>query len=272
MLSVRASFQGEHGAYSEEAALEYPGITDTLPSSTFAEALRRVESGGAERAVIPVENNTEGAVGEANDAIRSMRNALHIVGEAHLRIRHCLIGNTDDISRIRTIYSHPQALGQCRMFVSKYVTIPTQDTASSVRIIAEDGSKDIAGIAGRQAAEYYGRAVIRDDISDIRHNYTRFVVLERRGEPTPDHDKVSVTFTLPHEPGSLHGALESLQSVNLTRIESRPDRTGSWAYVFFADYMGDAETLDRATGNLRERCATLDVLGMYSAARFKPPQ
>lgn len=269
---MRVAFQGEHGAYSEEAAIQYLGTVETLPSATFADALDSVGRGHVERAIIPVENSTEGSVGEANDAIRAKREALHIVGETYLHIKHCLVGNTGDISRIDTIYSHPQALGQCRRFVSVYRTIPTHDTAGSVRIIAEDGSDNVAGIASRRAAEHYRRTVISDDISDIKHNYTRFVVLERRSTSLQeDGDKVSVTFTLPHRPGSLHRALEMLLPVNLTRIESRPDRTGGWSYVFFADFVGDAGTLDTVVDGLRAECVTLDVLGSYRAAPFELP-
>ena len=270
MHAVKVAFQGEHGAYSEEAALRYLGAVETLPSATFANALDSVGRDHAQRAIIPVENSTEGSVGEANDAIRAKRGVLHIVGETYLHVKHCLVGNTDDISRIGTIYSHPQALGQCRRFVSGYRTIPTHDTAGSVRIIAEDGSDSVAGIASRQAAEHYNRTVISDDISDIKHNYTRFVVLERRGaSPQEGSDKISVTFTLPHRPGSLHRALEMLLPVNLTRIESRPDRTGRWSYVFFADFVGGAGTLDTVIDGLRGECATLDVLGSYRAAPFE---
>ncbi|MBI1658144.1 MAG: prephenate dehydratase [Thaumarchaeota archaeon] len=267
---MRVAFQGEYGAYSEEAAIRYLGTVETLPSATFVDALDSVERDHAERAIIPVENSTEGSVGEANDAIRAKRETLHIVGETYLHVKHCLVGNTDDISRIDTIYSHPQALGQCRRFVSGYRTIPTHDTAGSVRIIAEDGSDRVAGIASRRAAEHYDRTVISDDISDIKHNHTRFVVLERRGaSPQEGGDKVSVTFTLPHRPGSLHKALKRLLPVNLTRIESRPDRTGGWSYVFFADFVGEARTLDTVVDGLRGECATLDVLGSYRAAPFE---
>jgi prephenate dehydratase len=268
---VKVAFQGEHGAYSEEAATRYPGTTKTLPSATFAYALDNVVCDRAERAIIPVENSTEGSVGEANDAIRAKRETLHIIGETYLHIKHCLIGNTDDISRIDTIYSHPQALGQCRRFVSRYMTIPTHDTAGGVRIIVEDGSENVAGIASRQAAEYYNRTVISDDISDIKHNYTRFVVLERRDSSSLESgNKASITFTLPHKPGSLHRALEKMLPVNLTRIESRPDRTGGWRYVFFADFVGEAGTLHTIIDSLREECVTLDVLGSYQAAPVEP--
>ena len=269
---MRVAFPGEHGAYSEEAAIGYMDTVEMLPSATFADALDSVGRDHAERAIIPVENSTEGSVGEANDAIRAKRDMLHIVGETYLHVKHCLVGNTDDISRIDTIYSHPQALGQCRRFVSRYRTIPTYDTAGSVRIIAENGSDSVAGIASRRAAEHYNRTIISDDISDIKHNYTRFVVLERRGaSPQEDGDKISVTFTLPHRPGSLHKALERLLPVNLTRIESRPDRTGGWSYVFFADFVGEAGTLDTVVDGLRTECVTLDVLGSYRAAPFELP-
>lgn len=268
---MKVSFQGEYGAYSEEAARQHQDTTETLPSASFTDALEHVERGHTERAIIPVENSTEGSVGEANDAIRSKRDTLHIVGETYLHIRHCLIGNTDDIAHIDTIYSHPQALGQCRKFVSRYKTIPTHDTAGSVRIIAENGSHRVAGIASRRAAEHYNKNIISDDIADIKHNYTRFVLLARRGASAPSYtNKTSITFTLPHKPSSLYRALEKLQSVNLTRIESRPDRTGRWSYVFFADFVGECN-YHVVIDDLRHECVTLDVLGSYKAAPFDLP-
>ena len=268
---MRVSFQGEYGAYSEEAARKYPGTVETVPAATFIDALRLVERGNTERAIIPVENSTEGSVGEAYDAIRLKMEEVCIVGETYLHIRHCLIGNTDDISRIDTIYSHPQALGQCRRFVAKYRTIPTHDTAGGVRIIAENGSPNLAGIASRQAAKYYNRTIVRENISDISHNYTRFVVLERHNASLQDGNKTSITFTLPHKPGSLYNALERLLPVNLTKIESRPDRTGGWSYIFFVDFVGDSKVRNAVIDSLRKKCSTLNILGSYRPAPFEPP-
>ena len=265
---MKVAFQGERGAYGEEAALQSLGGVETLPRATFGGALDSVADGRAERAVIPLENVIEGSVGEANDALRERCGALRIAGETHLRVRHCLIGNTDDISRVDIVYSHPQALGQCRKFISGYRTVSAPDTAGGVRMITEMGSDGVAGIAGRRAAEIYGRTVLATDIGDIHHNHTRFAVVARRGAAPPRRDKASVAFTLPHAPGSLHRALGALARVNLTRLESRSDRTGEWAYVFFADYAGPAGALDAATDGLRDMCEAVDVLGTYRAARF----
>lgn len=264
---VRLAFQGEPGAYGEEAAMALGDHIETVPFRTFADALNSVGR-GADGAIIPVENSSEGTVGEANDAIRSRRGDLRIVAERYHHIRHCLIGNVGDLSGIKTVYSHPQALGQCRKFVSRFDAVPYHDTAGSVRYVKESGSTSAAGIAGRRAARHYGMKLIKEDINDTEHNYTRFVVLERgpeTGGPRSGH-KTSIVFTLPHKPGRLHDMLWLLRRVNLTRIESRPIRTGAWEYFFFVDFVGhvDCKTMDEVA----DRCTDFAVLGSYPADRL----
>ncbi len=252
------AFQGERGSYSEEAA----GTTNTKQCGTFTEALESVLDGTADQAIIPIENSTEGSVGEANDAIYDMRKHIHIIRELYHPINHCLIG-LGNVSEIDTIYSHPQALGQCRKITSLYKTIPAHDTAGGVRIIKEKNDRSMAGIASRRAAEFYNMNILKYDINDISDNYTRFLLVEQgphNTSPQPNM-KTAITFTLSHKPGSLCDILELLRSTNITRIESRSGRTGSWEYVFFVDFVG--ELGDLVINSIRQRCRSLDVLGTY---------
>ena len=260
------AFQGEHGAYSEEAAVRHFGTIKTLPCRTFLNALECVERKDVTYAVIPLENSIEGTVGESNDMIRSKNGTLRITGEIFLNIRHCLIGNTDDISKIDTIYSHPQALGQCREFVSKYRTVSTYDTAGAVLLLKENGADNEAAIASEHAAAQYGKTIIRKNIGDVDNNYTRFAIVQRRGTIYLNRNKVSVSFTIPHKPGSLQRILHKMSSVNLTRIVSRPDRTGEWKYVFFMDFVGLPGTIDAVTDDIREMCESFEMLGTYAAS------
>ena len=270
-MSVVA-FQGEHGSYSEEAALRHFGSINTSPHRTFLDALNSVEEKRATHAIIPLENSIEGTVGESNDMIRSKSDTLRITGETFLHVRHCLIGNTDDISRIDTVYSHPQALGQCRNFVSKYRTISAYDTAGSVLLLNENNADNVAAIASEQAAAHYGKTILRKNIGDVGNNYTRFAIIQRRGLIPIRRNKTSISFTLPHKPGSLQRVLSRMSSVNLTRIVSRPDRTGEWKYVFFVDFVGKPGILDAVTADISGLCESFEMLGTYmasdSAGRF----
>lgn len=259
--NMLVSFQGEHGAYSEEAALLWNDKAKTVPTHTFADAIEQAISGLVQAAVIPVENTTEGLVSEANHTIWDKRNDIHITDEVYYHVKHCLIGNTTRISDIETIYSHPQALGQCRKFVSAYKTVPTYDTAGSVDIIKKMGTPDVACIASKRAADHYKCHIIKQNIQDIPDNYTRFVIIKpgrwRRGSTSSG--KMSIAFTLPHKPGSLYQVLWLFRHTNLTRIISLPERNVPWNYAFFLDFVGEVPNLD----SVREACVSFNVLGTY---------
>ena len=224
------SFQGERGAYSEAAAARHFGGCETLPLGTLADALAAAEDGRADCAVLPAENLLEGSVGETYDLLR--HTGLAVSGEIYHRIEHCLLG-TGALAGVSTVYSHPQALGQCRRFVEGrgMRAIPAHDTAGSARMVVGMGRDDCAAIASEEASSIYGLPVISRGIADDPDNYTRFLVLSRAAAPRTGADKTSVILSLRHEPGSLQGILAALggEGVNLTKIESRPARTGPWA-------------------------------------------
>ena len=301
--AVRAAFQGEAGAYSEAAAVSFFGSAarvTAVPHQTFADAAGSAASGSADCAVIPVENSIEGSVGESSDLLREA--PLRAFGEAYHRIEHCLIGY-GRVEDVRTVYSHPQALGQCRRFIKDmgWRAVPAYDTAGSAMMVARMGPSrtDAACIASRHAAGVHGVPVMRGGIADSADNHTRFLVLGRtaassgeEGEgsrPRPEGPlaaaldalragrrgaaapmKTSVIFSVRHEPGALASIVGALGSrgINMAKIESRPTRSAAWEYDFHVDIEAD-ESDARAAAALEEirgRALFLKVVGSYPAA------
>ena len=270
---MRVSFQGERGAYSEAAALEYFGNSiEPIPCPSFDEVFEKVESGAVERGIVPVENSLGGSIHRNYDLF--MRHQLHLIGEKIYRVRHCLIGLPGaQISDITLIMSHPQALAQCehtitRLGVQREVVY---DTAGAVKILKESGRRDHAAIASRRAAEVYGMQVLAEDIEDDEANYTRFVVLARAPIEPQRPAKTSIVFTLKNQPGALFKALSvfALRDLALTKIESRPLAGTPWDYLFYLDFVGSrADTnVQRALDHLSEYATTLRVLGSYARDR-----
>ncbi len=268
---LRAAFQGERGAYSEAAAIHFfkDGI-HTLPYSTFYEVLESTEQGKSEYAILPVENSLEGSVGESYDLLLTTK--LNVVGEIYHRIKHCLIG-FDGLEKIDTVYSHPQALGQCRKFIQehKLKAIPTYDTAGSVKIILELKKDNIACIASKNAAEIYKVPVIKEGIEDNMNNYTRFLILaNKKQEKTKD--KTSIIFSIKHVPGALYNILEKFNAnkINLTKIESRPTKSTPWEYNFYVDFDGSLEDphVQEVLEKIKQHTLFLKVLGSYPHAEL----
>jgi len=241
---TKVSFQGELGAYSEAAAKSFFNEDIiTVPHSTFAEALETTTKGESDFVVLPVENSIEGSVGESYDLLYST--SLNVTGEIYHRIEHCLIGS-GSIDKVDTVYSHPQALGQCRRFIEEknLKTIPTYDTAGSVKIVKEVNKSNCACIASKAASFLYQVPIIAEKIANNLNNYTRFLVLSGGRSPESGRDKTSIIFSIRHEPGSLFKIIENFNknNVNLTKIESRPVKEGgAWEYNFYVDFEGHEE-------------------------------
>jgi len=242
----RISFQGERGAYSEAASvLFFEDEIDTIPCSTFANALKNTENDASDYSILPVENSLEGSVGESSDLLLSTK--LHVTGEVYHRIHHCLIG-TGSIGDIDTVYSHPQALGQCRQFIQEnsLKTIPSYDTAGSVKIIKDLNKNNVACIASKDAAEIFDVPVIKDGIEDNTNNYTRFLILSKKPVETvliqhpTSNVKTSIIFSIKHEAGALYQIINEFyqHKINLTKIESRPNKNTVWEYNFYVDFEG----------------------------------
>jgi prephenate dehydratase len=265
----KISFQGERGAYSEDAATSFFAESETVPCHTFAEVIESTENEKTQYSVLPVENSLEGSVGESYDLLLST--GLSVVGEIYYRVRHCLIG-FDKLENIDTVYSHPQALGQCRKFIQKHnmTTIPAYDTAGSVKIIKELGKKDIACIASKRASEIHGVPIILEGIEDNTNNYTRFLVLAK--DKIQDGDKTSIIFSVKHEAGALFNILKEFNDyrINLTKIESRPNKSTPWEYNFYVDFDGNQneQKITELLQKINKQCIFLKILGSYKKAKL----
>jgi chorismate mutase/prephenate dehydratase len=271
--AVAVAFQGEAGAYTEEAASRFFGkSTEGRPYESLDEVFEAVEVGDVPFALVPVENSLEGSITRAYDLL--LDSPLMICGETEMRISHCLIANEGTgLDAIKTVYSHPQALGQCRSFLSHLNSelVPSSDTAGSVKMIKERGLKDSAAVAGAQAAELYGMKIIAREIEDNPHNFTRFFVLSREDALPTGNDKTSIVFSLKHKPGALYDCLREFASrnINLTKLESRPTRHQPWEYNFYMDFSGHRreENIVEALKHLEDHSVFVKILGSYPKAR-----
>ncbi len=245
-------FQGEHGAYSEEAARQWDEKLVTIPCTTFNDVFEGVNSGMFDYGVVPVENTLGGIVGPVNELLTNTE--LKIIGAIDLPVHHSLLmlPGTDH-REIREVYSHSQALSQCRRFLSRnnLTLVPYYDTAGAARMLSENKPRAAACIAGKLAAELYHLETLKENIEDSSINRTRFLVLSKAEKPK-NGTKCSVTFTTEHKSGTLFGVLElfAQKGINLTRIESIPNEPGN--YSFFLDFDGSdkdeviLDTLEKA--------------------------
>jgi chorismate mutase/prephenate dehydratase len=270
---VAVAYQGEPGAYTEEAAMRFFGkSTRGMPYESIDEVFEAVEVGEVPFAMVPVENSLEGSITRAYDLL--LDSPLMVCGETELRISHCLIALAGaGLDTIRFVYSHPQALGQCRNFLNHLSAeiIPASDTAGSVRMIKEQGRQDGAAVASARAAELYGLKIIAREIEDNPHNFTRFFVLSKEDSPPTGNDKTSIVFSLKHKPGALYECLREFASrkVNLTKLESRPTRHQPWEYNFYMDFSGHREEKEvgEALKALEEHAVFVKILGSYPRAK-----
>lgn len=272
-LSVKhIGFQGEHGAYSEQAIFDHFGQdVEPVTLRTVSDVFRAVENGETEAGVVPVENSIGGNIYETYDMLAET--TLNITGEIVLKIEHCLIGlHGAHLSEIRTVYSHPQAIEQCREFLTRLGVkmVGTYDTAGSVRMIKEKGMKDGAAIAGERNAALYGLSVIEKGIEGKSANYTRFLILSRDSQHVAEQAKTSLIFSVDHTPGSLYKALAPFAElgINLCKVESRPKKGHPWEYHLFMDFEGnmDDEACINAVRRLRGLSQYVKVLGSYPMA------
>ena len=269
---TRVSFQGERGAYSEAASLSFFDNTiDTIPCTTFADTLKNTENDVSDYSVLPVENSLEGSVGESNDLLVTVN--LDAVGEIYHRIRHCLIG-TGSLENIDTVYSHTQALGQCRKFIQEnsLKTVPSYDTAGSVKIIKDLNKNNVACIASKNAAEIFDVPIIKEGVEDNANNYTRFLVFSKEKNDKTENSKTSIIFSVKHEAGALYQIINEFyqHKINLTKIESRPNKNTAWEYNFYVDFEGhqDDSSIKDMLEKLRNHSTFLKILGSYPIAKL----
>jgi prephenate dehydratase len=265
---MRVAFQGEAGAYSEEAGFEYLDAPEMIPQESFEAVFAAVTSRACQSGLVPIENSLAGSIHQNYDLL--LRHDLHIVGEHFLRVRHCLIvfPGVDKIEITRVI-SHPQALGQCAGYLRKLdvKTEPVYDTAGSVKILKQSGERTTAAIASKRAAEIYEMQVLQESIEDNPENYTRFLEIAPEAVMPVGEAKTSIVFTLKNQPGTLFKALSvfALRDIDLTKIESRPLAGKPWEYLFYVDFIGSVgdEAVKRALDQLGEYAVMLRVLGSY---------
>ena len=269
---VKVAFQGERGAYSENAVYTFFGDdTEAKPCRDLAEVFESVDKQDVPVGVVPVENSLEGSVNQTYDLF--LTHNLKVSGEIIIRISHCLIGNPNtSLELVKTVYSHPQALAQCRSFLERLGSdlIPTYDTAGSVKMLKDKVQKDAAAIASEKAAEIYGMKILAREIEDTPTNYTRFFVISKKDSPITGKDKTSIIFAATHTPGALYRALGEFakREINLAKIESRPTRQRPWEYNFYLDFEGHRteKTCTSALEALEKYTTFIKILGSYPKA------
>ena len=265
---LKVAHLGPQGTFCEAAAIKHFGNAPVfLPEQTFDDVFHAVESGAAEYGGVGIENSTEGAVNRSLDLLLSSN--VSVCGEVSLRVRHNLMTLAPSLDKIKRIYSHTQSLGQCADWLAHHAPNIERQAVSSnaeaARLASQD--PDSAAIAGEMAAEHYGLNILFANIEDDSSNTTRFLVIGQHDAGPSGHDKTSLVCSAPNRPGAIHELLEPFaeQGVSMSKLESRPSRTGLWEYVFYIDVEGHREDpkVAMALKALKERAAFLKILGSY---------
>jgi prephenate dehydratase len=271
-VKTRVAFQGERGAFSEEAAVKLLGEDIQLvPRPTFESLFVAIDEGAVDYVLAPVENSLAGSVHRSYDLL--LESSLHISAEVIIPIRHHLIGCAGAaFDEIRSVESHPVALAQCERFFAAHPQlqrIATEDTAGSVAKVVERRDPTRAAIASIRAANIYGGTMLRKNLEDHAENYTRFVLLTSSISTNSGANKLSLVMKLPHKSGTLHRALQPFadRGIDLLKIESRPIKGRPWEYHFYLDLQASTndEKVIKALAELDERATEVRVLGCYRA-------
>jgi chorismate mutase/prephenate dehydratase len=265
------AYLGPPGTFSEEAVIKHFGsAVSPLPCVSIDETFQSVESGAAEYGVVPIENSTEGAVGRTNDLL--FLKPVAICGEVMLPVHQCLMNSSGRAEGFSRIYSHAQSLAQCRGWLSAHYPrveqIAVVSNAEAARLASlEEGA---AAVAGRLAAQRYQLQLVAANIEDEQRNITRFVVIGATAAAPTGRDRTSLVMTTRNRPGAVHDLLVPLKKhqVSMSRLESRPARSGLWEYLFFVDIEGHEqdENVARALAEMREIATFVKVLGSYPIA------
>ncbi len=265
---IKVAFLGPAGTYAHIAMLEIFGESiHEVPVKTIHEVFTEVGMGRAQYAVVPIENSMEGAVTDTLDELLDMENK--IVAEKYLRISHSLVSVADDLKKIKKLYSHPQPLGQCKEWLRKNLPNVDIHQVSSTSLAAETASWDklSAAISSEASARIYKLNVLRKHIEDSKQNFTRFFVIgNKESEPTGD-DKTSIICAVRDRSGALYSMLRPFNDagINMTKIESRPDKKKMWEYNFFIDFIGHKDTtvVKSAMEKMKDDLIFIKVLGSY---------
>lgn len=270
----KVAFQGERGAFSEIAAVRYFNNNISLsPSLSFSEVFEKINNGKVQYGVVPIENSLYGSVFETYDLLSEY--SFPIIGELNLQIKHNLLAKKNyNLKEVKKIYSHPQALGQCSVFLKKIKSaeiFPFYDTAGAAKIIS-DSEEVSAAIASSEAAKIYGLKILRRNIQNNENNFTRFLVLGKRPAAKKyKKPKSSICFELKSIPGALFKALSvfALREIDLLKIESRPIPHKPFQYLFYVDFQGnlDDEVIKLAVAHLAEISLEIQKFGTYETGK-----
>ena len=275
---MRAGFQGEFGAFSQQAAEKLLGESlVAVPFPSFVAVFDALQAKELQFAVIPMENTLHGSVHENFDNL--LRYGCKILAETTIRINHNLMAPPGvSLRKVRRVFSHPVALNQCLDFFRanpELEKVPYYDTAGSARMVMAELQSDAAAIASARAAEIYGARILKKSIEDDRQNFTRFFLLGEeeatRLLPNPataaTQWKTSLVFSVPNTPGSLFRCMSAfaLRDLSLTKVESRPLRGKPFDYLFYLDFLGkvDEPAAVNALRHLAELADMMKVLGCY---------
>ena len=268
---MRVAYFGPEGTFTQMAAHRLFGLAARYQESTTIEGVfDAVRTGACAAGVVPIENSTEGSVTVTADAL--IEGELFIRQEIVLEVTQCLLSRAPNVTQIDRVYSHPQALAQCRVWLGKNLPnaqlVQTLSTAQAAREAHDD--ERVAAIGSSLAGEIHGLTILRERIQDRPENATRFVVIGPEDAPRTGADKTTIAFSVKDGRGALRQVLSILEDsgVNLTRIESRPSRQKAWDYVFLADLEGHREDahVAAALGGARAHCPMAKILGSYARA------
>ncbi|MCX7910567.1 MAG: prephenate dehydratase [Endomicrobia bacterium] len=265
------SYLGPEGTFTHLAAIKVFGNKNYyISKETINDVFYSVEKNETEFGVVPVENTTEGIVSHTLDMF--LECDLYICGEVNMKISHCLVSKEKSLAEIKYLYSHPQALAQCKNFINTKLhevkIYEVSSTAEAAKIASN--KKNSAAISAEISARLYNLKILAKNIQDLENNYTRFIVIGKHKIPNSGKDKTSIMFSLKDRVGVLHDALAPFKKygINLTKIESRPSRQRPWEYVFFVDFLGHIEDkkVKKAIKELEKLCVYYKFLGSYPKA------
>ncbi|HYA21123.1 MAG TPA: prephenate dehydratase [Burkholderiales bacterium] len=268
---MAVSYLGPQGTFSEAAAVKHFGhAAHAIACISIDEVMQKVEAGEVDYAVAPVENSTEGAVGRTLDLM--LATPLKICGEVVLRVHQHLLGKSKRFKKIKRVYSHAQSFAQCHEWLNRNLPgiqrVPVASNAEAARLAGKDTGS--CAIAGDMAAERYRLNILTPNIEDEPNNTTRFWILGAHDAEPSGKDKTSLVMSSKNVPGAVHQLLTPLarHGVSMSKLESRPSRTGLWEYVFFVDIEGHQREANvaKAIAELGEKAAFLKILGSYPAA------
>ncbi|MFN3699619.1 MAG: prephenate dehydratase, partial [Dictyoglomus sp.] len=267
---IKVLFLGPEGSFTHQAAVKFFGEgVNFVPFPTVEDIFKALEE-GADYAVVPIENSMEGTVGSTMDLLAIT--TRKVIGEVYLDVRHSLISAEDSLVKIEKVYSHPQALAQCRRWLRqnlpKVEEVPTSSTSYAAMIVKSE--KGSAAIASSFAADIFGLKILAENIQDYWNNKTRFLVLGKEIPKPSGRDKTSIIFSVKHQAGALYRALRPLHdyNLNMTLIQSRPVPSKPFEYRFFVDFQGHIfeERVSKALEEVKEECLDFKILGSYPEA------